>query len=117
MLIACVLLHPKLAACTMAVYLLAQQQLWSVPERPLRGTAAEQTRLTPCAPPLCAQEMKAEMAQSLEAGGRDPSSLAGRRLTELIRHKRIMRPARLVRPAPQRVIHTVCWVAPVSSDL
>jgi hypothetical protein len=42
------------------------------------------------------QEMKDLLAEQLAAGGRDADSPAGRRLSELIRHVRIMRPCRLV---------------------
>jgi hypothetical protein len=64
------------------------------------------------------QEMKERLAEQLDAGGREADSAAGRRLAELVRHVRIMRPCRLVCPA-QRVsgkLHALGCVGCVGCD-
>ena len=58
---------------------------------------------------LLAQEMKDLLAKQLEAGGREEGSPAGRRLRELVRHVRIMRPCRLVRLRKQRHLVATRW--------
>lgn len=67
------------------------------PVQPLVGALRPLVQLeSPTCTALVLQEMKSLLAEQLDAGGRDAESPAGRRLSELVRHVRIMRPCRLV---------------------